>query len=289
MRITEHRMVELAAQGLSTARGRVASSAEEMTSGLHVSRPSQDPAAWSEARRAEALETINKGRGEALARSQDRLDQVDQTLGQIGSALVRARELAVAASSATIDPDSLAAITSELHELRQSALAAANTQSSDGEYILAGSRSAEQPFDADGVYHGDDASRSIETRPGLEQAVTVSGSVLTASHGIDIFAALSALETAIGTNDKGAITAAIDTMRDANQQVSSARSDGGAKSASLLAAQDAQVQLNDSLVALQTRLIGADPIAAASELAQHSQSLAAAQAVAQTIAELTRP
>ena len=289
MRITEHRMVELAAQGLSTARGRVASSAEELTSGLHVSRPSQNPAAWAETRRAAALQTINSGRGEALARSQERLMDVDQALGQIGGAMARAQELAVAASSETIGPEALRAIAAELHGLRLTALAAANTRGSDGEYILAGTRSADPPFDDSGVYHGDDVGRDIETQNGLEQAVTVTGSVLTASHGIDVLAAMSAFETALDANDRTGITAAIEAMRTGNQQVSSARADGGAKSMSLLAAQDAQSQLDTSLTALQSRLAAADPIAAASELAQHSQSLAAAQAVAQTIAELTRP
>jgi flagellar hook-associated protein 3 FlgL len=289
MRITEHRMVELASASLSTQRERVARSGEQLSSGERVSRPSHDPAAWSAARRAEAARTINEGRGQALARSQEQLSLVDGALAQIGDVLSRARELAVSAASDTIDPESLEVILAEVRGLRQSALAAANTRGSDGEYVLAGSQTDVPAFDGNGVYQGDDVSRFIETQNGLAQSASITGNVLTSAAGVDIFAQLAAFETALDNNDRDAISAAIGAMEAGHQQVSSARADGGAKSAALLAAEDAQRQLDGALVELQSRLVGADPIAAASELAQHSTSLEAAQVVAQRIIELTRP
>jgi flagellar hook-associated protein 3 FlgL len=289
MRITEHRMVELASASLSKQRERVAQSGEQLSSGERVSRPSQDPAAWSAARRAEAARTINDGRGQALARTQERLSLVDGALAQIGSVMSRSRELAISAASDTIDPESLEVILAEVRSLRQSALAAANTRSSEGEYVLAGNQSDQAPFDADGVYQGDDATRFIETQNGLEQSASISGAVLTSAAGVDIFAELAAFETALETGDRDGITAAIEAMTAGHQQVSSARADGGAKSAALLAAEDAQRQLDAALIELQSDLVGADPIAAASELARHSSSLEAAQVVAQRIIDLTRP
>jgi flagellar hook-associated protein 3 FlgL len=282
-------MVELATAGLSASRERVARSGEQLTSGERVSRPSEDPDAWAAARRADAARIMNDGRGRALARSQDRLTQVDAALTQIGSAVSRANELALAAASETIDPEQLTAISVELRGLRQSALAAANTRATDGDYILAGNQSDVAPFGDDGVYRGDGAIRSIETQSSLEQEVSISGSVLTAASGIDIFAVLDAFAIALANNDRDGISAAIGALRDGHQQVSAARSDGGAKSAALLAAEDDQRRLDGSLVALHSRLVGADPIAAASELAQQTQSLEAAQIVAQRIIDLTRP
>jgi flagellar hook-associated protein 3 FlgL len=290
VRITEHRMVELASASLATSRERVARSGEQLSSGERVSRPSDDPAAWAAARRADAAHTMNEGRGEAMARSQERLAEVDAALAQIGSALARARELAVAAANDTADDEALAAMAAELRGLRQTALVAANTRASDGEYILAGNRTQVAPFDENGVYQGDDGMRTIETRHGgIELEVSVSGSVLTASAGVDIFAELDDFADALDSNDRDGINAAIESMREAHLQVSAARADGGARSAALLTAEEDQRRLEDSLVALHDRLIGADPIAAASELAQHSHSLEAAQAVAQKILELTRP
>jgi flagellar hook-associated protein 3 FlgL len=289
MRITENRMVQLASASLSAQRERVARSGEQLSSGERVSRPSQDPAAWSAARRAEASKTINDGRGQALARSQERLALVDGALAQMGSVMSRARELAVSAASDTIDPESLEVILVEVRGLRQSALAAANTRGSEGEYVLAGSESDQAPFDPDGVYQGDDVVRFIETQNGLEQSASVTGAVLTSAAGVDIFAQLAAFETALQTRDRAGISAAIGAMTTGNQQISAARADGGSKSAALLAAEDAQRQLDGALVELHSRLVGSDPIAAASELARHSSSLEAAQVVAQRIIDLTRP
>jgi flagellar hook-associated protein 3 FlgL len=289
MRITEHRMIELAAGNVSRQRERVAEAGEQLSSGERVSRPSEDPSAWAAARRADASRMLNAGRGDALAGSQERLALVDDALSQIGEALQRARELAVMASSDTMSVDQLTAIAAEVRGVQQSAMAAANTRATDGEYILAGSRGDQPAFDADGVYQGDDLTRTIETQSGLEQRITVSGSALTSASGIDIFAELAALHTALTTNDRAGIRAAVETLIAANQQVSAARSDVGAQSASLLDAEEVQRNLNDSLVALESRLVGADPIAAASELAQHSHALEAAQTVASRIVELVRP
>jgi flagellar hook-associated protein 3 FlgL len=289
MRITEHRMVELASAGISSSRERVARAGDQLSSGERISRPSDDPAAWAAARRAEAARTVNQGRGMALGSVQDRLELVDNALDQIGSSMVRATELAVLAASETNDQVSLDVLAAEVHSLRQAVLAAANTRASDGEYILAGSLTDQQPFDADGVYHGDDAVRSIETHTGIQQPVTVSGAVLTAAAGVDIFAELDAFEAALRSNDRAGIERALGVIRTGHHQVSEARADGGGKSAALVAAQEDQAKLDVSLQALQGRLVGADPIAAATELAQHSNSLEAAQAVAQRIIELTRP
>lgn len=283
-------MIDLAAGSLSAARERVARSADQLSSGERVSRPSDDPAAWAAARRADAARTLNDGRGEAMALSEERLSLIDQTLGQVGTVLSRARELAVNASNQTLSPEARQAILLEVRGLRESALASANTRSSEGEYILAGSQGNQPAFDADGVYQGDDLTRSIETRDGgLLQTVTLSGNVLTADSGVDVFAAMSAFVTALEQNDQAGISAAIDTLDAAHRQVSSARAEGGTQASSLLVAKEAQQDLDHSLTALHARMIAADPIAAASELTQHSQSLEAAQNVAQRIIDLTRP
>src|SRR5262249_12445904 len=156
---------------------------QELATGERVARPSDDPAAWAAGKRAEAARTLNAGRGEALARSQDRLTQMDGALAAIGDSLQRARELAVMASNASMGPDGRTAIAGEVRGLRQSALAAANTRTADGEYIFSGSRSDQPAFDDTGVYQGDDLPLQIETQSGLEHPVTVTGARLTASAG----------------------------------------------------------------------------------------------------------
>lgn len=289
MRVTENRMIELASSHINKAREKVARSGEQLSSGERVALPSDDPDAWAASRRAEAARVVNASRGTAVARSQDRLGLIDNALSQIGGALERGRELAIMAANEGTDPDELAVIAAEVNGLWHSVRSAANTRSSDNEYILGGSRTDVAPFDGDGVYQGDGLSRTIETRNGLVQEVSMSGQVLTAASGVDVLGELRALETALTSGDMDGIRAAIDTLATAHQQVSLARGRGGTQSAALIDAEAVQSELDDSLEALRGRLIGADPIAAASELAQHSHSLEVAQLVATRIIDITRP
>lgn len=292
MRITESRMIDLAGEAVNQGRARVARTGEQLSSGERVSRPSQDPAAWAQARRAEAARTIGAGRSEAIARAQEGLALADDALASITESLSRARELATTAATESTTPDALQAILIEVRGLRGSALAAANTRSVDGEYIFSGSLTSTPAFAADGTFQGDATTRSVEAQAGLSQTVTISGASLTASAGpgaVDVFGQLGALEAALVAGDRDAIAATLDGLRAAGQQVSAARAQGGAHSAELTVAEDAQRTLDESLVALESRLVGTDPIAAATELAQHSTALSAAQTVAQRIIELTRP
>jgi flagellar hook-associated protein 3 FlgL len=289
MRITENRMIDMASGHISKLRERVARTGEQLSSGHRVSLPSDDPTAWAGARRAEAAQTLNASRGEAVASSQHRLGLVDSALDQIGSALERGRELAVMAANGSMSAEDRALIAAEVNGLWHAVRASANVRSTDGEFLLAGSQTGQPPFDAAGVYQGDNLTRTIETRDGFQQEVSLSGAVLTAASGVDVLAELTALETALNGNDLDGIRATIDTLAAAHQQVSLARGQGGAQSAALIDAELVQVELDHSLEALRSRLIGADPIAAASELAQHSNALEVAQLVATRIIEMTRP
>jgi flagellar hook-associated protein 3 FlgL len=290
VRITERRMMDLASESINQGRARVARSGEQLTSGERVTRASDDPAAWAQARRADASRQLGAGRAEAIARSQERLDLVDGALATIGDSMVRARELALTAANATTPPEGMQAILAEVRALRQTALAAANTRSVDGEYIFSGSQAGTPAFDQAGVFQGDDLTRSVETSAGAHETVAISGSALTsAGDGPGIFAQLDALEAALVAGDRAAIGATIDPLRAAEQQVNSVRAEGGAHSSALVTADEVQRSLDLSLAALEVRLVGADPITAATELAQHSTALQAAQTVASRIIEITRP
>lgn len=289
MRITEHRMVELSSGHLGKARERVSRSGEQLSSGERVSLPSHDPSAWAAGQRAEADRAVNAGRGEAVARAQERLTETEGALTQIGAALQRGRELAVMASSEVMDANQREVVATEVDALWQAAMAAANTRSRDGEYILAGSRSNQPPFDANGVYQGDGVTRVIETQSGLQQDVSITGEALTATAGVDVLSQLSSLAAALRQNDRAGINAAVDGLDAAHQQVSLARGLGGDRSLALLNAEEVQRDMDDSLEALRSQLIGADPIEVASQLAQQSQALEVAQVVATRIIEITRP
>jgi flagellar hook-associated protein 3 FlgL len=288
MRVTESRMIELAGAGVARARERAAQSGEQLSSGVRVAHPSDDPVAWGEGMRAEARAAASGGRGQAIARSRERLVDVDGALAGIGEVLARARELAIELGNDSYAAGDRAAAAVEVRGLRAQVLALANLQASDGEYLLAGSQGGSAPFDPTGAYLGDDARRSVEVGEGQQAVVGVPGSVLTVSSGVDILGALDSLASALAANDGVQIRAGVGSMATAVGQVASARADVGARMAALDLADNARRDLELRLAGEHDDAVAVDPVAAASSFARAQNALEAARVAAQAMIALAR-
>lgn len=289
MRITEARMVEVAAQNMVKARSAVADAGDEVSTGLRVERPSDDPTGWASGRRAAAISRASEARGTAIAGAQERLSETEGALNSIGQALVRAKELAVQASSAFYSAEERANMALEVRSLRDSVLSAANLRGTNGEYLFSGSQGDVPPFDATGTYVGDGYQRSIETAAGDTQIVTVPGSRLTAAGGVDLLGELQALADALAANDLTGIQTAMGAVDTAVGQVSRARTEIGALSSSLQIADDNRRGLELVIEEIQQRATAADPIESASRLTQAATALETAQVLTNKIVDITRP
>jgi flagellar hook-associated protein 3 FlgL len=288
MRVTENRMIEVAAESVSRAREKAAAAGEELTSGVRAARPSQDLAGWTEGARARARQIMSDARGSAIGLARDHLDETDRALDGIGGVLARARELATQLANGTYTNQERTSAASEVNDLRNTALAFARTLGPDGAYVLAGSATTTAPFDASGAYVGNATRRQIEVGEGERLDANVPGSVLTASAGVDVFAELDALHTALTGNDVPGIRATLDGFQTAIGQVASARSDVGERTSALAGAEDARTAFELQLTRQHERAVGADPVTAASELAQAQQAFVSAQTVAQQIIAMFR-
>ncbi len=289
MRITEARMLEVGSVQTMRAQERVAAKQAELSSGKRVERPSQDPTAWAEGRRAQVRSQASSHRGQHLARSNERLADTERVLESLGEVTARARELAIQGANATLDADNRAGIASEIRQLRAAALDAVNTRDAEGEYLFAGSRGDVAPFDAAGVYVGDDLQREVESGEGAMATATLPGSRLTAASGIDLFARLDALATALEAGDEAAIAVGVGDMDEAVRQVSRARTETGEMMRAFDLADDARQGLELALAATEVRSLETDAIGAATELAQAMNTLEASRAVTSRIIEITRP
>jgi flagellar hook-associated protein 3 FlgL len=288
MRVTERRMMEVAATALSRQREKAAAAGEQLTTGVRVARPSQDLAGWTEGARARARQTMSEARGDAIGLSQDRLDETDRALEGIGGIVSRARELAVQLENGTYGADERASAVAEVSELRAAALALARGMGPDGEYLLAGGAGTTEPFDASGAYVGDSTRREVEVGEGTRLIANLPGSVLTASAGVDVLATLDGLASALGTNDVAGIGAALDGLGTAIGQVAGARSEVGARMSALDLADEARGDLELSLAEIHQRAVESDPVAAASQLAQTQQAFEASRTVAEQIIAMFR-
>jgi flagellar hook-associated protein 3 FlgL len=289
MRITGSRMIDLAAAATAKNQTQVGAASAEVSSGLRVARSSDDPAAWAAGERAKLHRSLTSGASAAVQASRDRLDQTDAALATIGEAVSEVRQLAVQGSSASYNAEDRAALATQIRALLVSARGAANARSSDGEYLLAGSRSLSEPFDAAGNYAGDAARREVPMSEGATTFATVSGSDLTAASGVDVLPLLERVAAALAANDPDGTSALLTDLETAVRQVGAARTRTGNTMSVLDATKDAQAVLAENLEREIARSVETDTIEAASALAKVSQSLEASRAVTSHVIRLLDP
>lgn len=289
MRITGNRIMDMAASNTARNQETVAARANEVSSGLRVAKPSDDPSAWSAAERAKLRKSLAEGSGKAVQVGREQLVETDAALATIGDVVSQARSLAVQGANATYNATDRAEIGAQVRALYTAALAAANRQSANGEYLLAGSASLAAPFDAAGTYVGDGNGRQIPAGEGVLQMSTLPGSYLTASRGVDVLPLLARVATALDTNDLAALRTGLGELETAVTQVASARTVTGGAMGVLDATIEARDALATHLSSEISRNVESDTISAASELAKASQSLEASRAVTSHIVALLDP
>jgi flagellar hook-associated protein 3 FlgL len=279
MRITANRLIDLSAAATTKQQARVADLSAEVSSGLRVTTPSDDPTAWLSAQRTKLRAALSQGAGAAVATSRDRLATTDTALASLGDVVSQVRALAVQAASASYDATSRAALGGQVHGLFLAALGNANVQGADGEYLLAGSLAAAAPFTATGAYVGDAGARAVPADGGVTSAVSIPGSQLTAAAGVDVLPLLDKVATAMSANDLPTLLTTLPDLETAVKQVASARSQAGSAVNVLDQATTARDALEQQLHATIARDVEIDGVGAASELAQATQALAVSRAV----------
>jgi flagellar hook-associated protein 3 FlgL len=289
MRITGNRLIDLAAASTTRSQGEVATVSQQLSSGLRVTTPSDDPTAWLSAQRTKLHQALSQGSGAASAASRDRLTSTDDSLGQIGDVVSQIRALAVQGASDSYNASDRSGLGDQVRGLFKSALDSANIQGNDGEFLLAGSLSLTAPFDATGVYHGDGSVRSVPGNASPTAGVTIAGTSLTAAHGVDVLPLLDRVATALSNNDMPTLLAALPDLDTAVKQVALARSQSGAAMNALDQATAARTLLEQNMQESISKFVEVDTVTAASELAKASQSLEVSRAVSSHIIAVLAP
>lgn len=290
MRITDHRIVDMAAASAALNESRVGDLSNEMSSGLRVSKPSDDPSAWITAQRDRVSAALNDGTSQAISTGHDRLVASDGALSTLSGLISQARELAVEGSNDSQTASSRANLGAEMDSIFQTAVATANSRDPNGEYLLAGTNSLSQPFDpTTGAYTGDAIARNVNMDPTSTQVATVAGSSLTASSGVDILPMLKTLATAMTTNNVATIRSSLTDLATAVSQLAQVRGQTGGHMAVLESAKTAHDALATRISASISTAVEADTVATASELAKASTSLTVSQTVTARVLQLLAP
>ena len=173
MRISTQLLFQQGLNGILDAQESLATTQRQLATGQRVNQPSDDPIAAAriqELERAVAQQDVYVNN---IGRVRQRLNAEEDALSSAGEVIQRVRELAVQASSDTVNESDRQLIAVELRERRDQLIAIANTRDGDGEYLFAGSQSTTRPFvaAAGGVdYVGDSVQRELLIGPGTTMA-----------------------------------------------------------------------------------------------------------------------
>jgi flagellar hook-associated protein 3 FlgL len=280
MRVTNRMTFDQAQAQMMAARDRAMQAQQQVTTGMRVDHPGDDPAAAgvmvSQGIAIQRLDTIDK----TTSSAQGEVQTADGALQNVSTLLARAQQLAVQLGSDTYSAAERSAGANEINSISSQIAQLMNTQVA-GRYIFGGTKDNAPPFDASGNYLGDQGVRQIEIAPGLLQASSIRADVALkgAGGGVDVFGALSAMSTALANNDGAGIRSAIGGLNTSTDQVAAALTSTGGILSAFDSAQQIGSVAKDSAQKVLSAQSEADIFEATSNLTLAQQSLQASLAV----------
>ena len=239
MRITQNIMHTGALAGYQQNLRQIAVAQERVATGLHLLKPSDDPAAANQVMQAAgSLRALDQYRRNIDA-ARSRVDAEETLYDQLSNVLVRAREIAFAQANGTSDASARQLANAEVEQILHFAVQLANTQVS-GTYLLGGTQAEAAPA----VWDDPDAGPPVVTgdpgEAGHHRVEVAAGQTLqTAKNAHEVFTdtgvfqALWDLSAALGNDDGPAIRAAADVIDDSFTRIQALVGDAGARSVQL--------------------------------------------------------
>jgi flagellar hook-associated protein 3 FlgL len=151
---------------------------ERIATGKKVTKPSDDPVAFSAVSILKARQARLEQYDKTAQGLTQRLSTEDSVLTQVTNILTRVKELTVQASNDTYSTADRKAIAAEVTSLNSELVALANTKTGDGSYLFSGYLANQQPFSTTNgltAYHGDTGRLSLTIADDTEMEVSSSG------------------------------------------------------------------------------------------------------------------
>ena len=280
MRVSDSMLYFQSQTNLGGARDRLAVAQNRATTGMSVSKPSDDPTAYVKGQKESIRANRAEHRQRTISVAVMALQVADSGLSQVTEALQTIQEEVMTAATDTVSADQRAYVGQVVSALRDQILSFANTKS-QGRYLFAGYTDNQQPFSAAGLYSGHAEARQVEVASGVKLPTGLTGNrVFGADGGQDIFAALGALTTALQNNHVATIRASLDSVDEAQTQVIAARSQIGAYIDSYQVASSVAEETKLQAATHRSQLVEADAFDSVSQLARAQRALETAVAVA---------
>lgn len=274
----------------------------QAATGKKLNRPSDDPTAISPVLSARTQIQAAERYIETIATGLDLVNNMDGYLDGIQNTMVRLKEISIAGVNGALSPMDMETYAMEVRQLRESLIADANA-SVDGKYLFSGFAEKTVPFALNPaydsalydpaveatwpvIYQGDANVIQYEIAPNELIPVNITGNNLMQGN-VDIFALVTQLEEALRSNDQAAVTALIDPLEDAANQVRGERSLKGSVGRRLEVASSQMEKIKIDMEAFRSRYEDADILETITQLQQQEQSFQAALSVTGRVSSMS--
>ena len=182
MRISTRQIYTQGLEAFQQQQVKLAKLQQQISTGIRLSKPSDDPAAASKILELEQTVSLNLQYQSNINLAEQRLNQQDAVLANYDNLLIRVRELAIQANNAPLDQTSRNAIAAEIDERLNELLSLANTIDSNGDYLFAGYQNDSSPFTEAVIgsrdfvnFNGDDGVRSVQISQNRQLEIDIPG------------------------------------------------------------------------------------------------------------------
>ena len=286
MRITNSMIARGAVTGIQAQMRALDEARQQATSGIRVSRPSDDPVAVAGVMQSSsglrALEQYQRN----LLSAQSRLHVEDSTLSQLTDVLQRAKELAVSQATSTADGATRGVAGAEVSELVDFVKELANTQLA-GSYMYGGTYADTPPYVAGALDPSKPPQGAFKVEVGTKRLLETNHSAQEIFVDTDAVDSLQALADALNTNDVAGIKAAMTRMDAAFDDVQNLTGDLGARMNQLDVTVSNLQSLEVNLQTFRSGLQDADLTEAVTNMVNRQNSLQAAMLANSKILDLT--
>jgi flagellar hook-associated protein 3 FlgL len=219
----------------------------------------------------------------------------ESVLASMTDMVIRMQDISIAAANGSYSASDLNVFAIETEGYMEDIRGLANSRDSNGHFVFAGTMATTMPFTkaADGtvVYEGNQTEPSLELDTGYKLPLSISGKKLAGTIEraggvkVDMFKVMFDFNAALKTDNKAAISAAMDELRVVQENLSSNLVDNGLRQNLVTQRRDIA---EDKIVIYKGLLSDAQDVDYASSIAQLSADMLALEAAQSTFAKVSQ-
>ncbi len=245
----------------------------QLSSGLAVSLPSDDPLAASEGVALGSAIARDDAYVQSATTLEGRLQTSDSVLGNVVTQITSAISLATGGLDGTLNATDLSGISAQIAAVRDQVVSLANTTYA-GSYLFSGTAGSTQPYTNDtsttpatATYAGDSDRQYAETPSGQKIAVSLPGSAIFSASGADVIGSLNKLVADFASGAPSSSTEAdLNSLSTGLSNVTAQRAVLGASLSTVKQTSSYASTDQTNLEAAQSSLVSADTATVATQL-----------------------